>query len=127
MRIAAEEVYPNEDLAAAYKKLGERTIEGYFDTFIGKALKGVVKLIGPKRALMRTRQNFRSGNNYTDVQITEVNPTTFDLTMNEAGEIRWLTWGILDAGLKLTAAEGALGVHVLKFDEQSVTYRVSWK
>ncbi|RYZ36495.1 MAG: DUF2378 family protein [Myxococcaceae bacterium] len=110
----------------ALARLGERMVDGYRATLLGRALFGVLQLMGPRRGVSRAQQMFRSGNNYTQTRMTDLSPTSLELWMNEAGFIRFFTQGALLAGLRATgAAEPRVDVH--DFTAEDVTYRVSWK
>jgi uncharacterized protein (TIGR02265 family) len=98
---------------------------GYRETMVGGAVFGMLKLLGPKRMLLRTQKNFRSGNNYTDVRFTEVGPTVMDMWMNEPGPLRHFSAGIIEAGMRFSGAPETR-VEVRAFDDASVTYRISW-
>lgn len=125
LEATGRELYPNDPLEVAVRQLGERMISGYNLTLIGKAVIAMARLIGPRRAVLRTRQNWRSGNNYSEVEIAELTPTDFRLVMNESSVSRWVSAGLLQAGLELTGARG-LKVTVESFTDTHATYRVTW-
>ena len=72
IELCAPFAFPNESPQAAWFKLGERMIDGYQETMIGRAMFASLRLLGPRRMLQRSRRSFRSGNNYTDVVLTDV-------------------------------------------------------
>ncbi|MHA7632788.1 DUF2378 family protein [Corallococcus sp. M7] len=123
--LTAKTLHPEQPDEVAWRMLGERMIDGYRDTMVGRALLGVLRLIGPKRMLMRAQHSFRSGNNYTEVAITERGEREADLWLNEPGLLRYFKQGVMLATVR--AASGpATQVDVVQFDDDSVTYRVSW-
>ena len=117
---------PGEPVDRAACLLGERMMHGYRATLVGQAVLAMAKLIGPKRALKRSRQNWRSGNNYSEVEVVELGPTDFRLTFNESGISRWVSQGLLKAGLTFAGAK-ELVVDVESFNELHCVYRVTWK
>ncbi|MFP2932093.1 DUF2378 family protein [Pyxidicoccus sp. 3LG] len=126
VQIAARELHPDVPDERGYGLLGERMVDGYRETVLGRAAFGVIQLLGPRRGVSRARQMFRSGNNYTEVRLEDVAPTEVHLWMNEAGAIRYFTQGALLAGLR------ALGAHqpqvvVRDFTSDHVTYRLIWR
>lgn len=123
--VAAKGLHPGEPPEVAWRLMGERMVEGYRETALGGAMFGMLKLLGPKRMLWRTRQNFRSGNNYTEARLTEVSPREADLWMNEQGSLRYLTQGAVLAGMRGAGAPD-VRVEVREYDAEGVTYRVSW-
>lgn len=126
LEAAGRALYPNEELTVAVRRIGERMISGYNLTLIGKAVIAMAKLIGPRRALLRTRQNWRSGNNYSEAEVTELAPTDFRLVLNESGVSRWVSAGLLQAGLEMAGAQ-ALKVELESFTDTHATYRVTWQ
>ncbi len=125
VRLTATALHPGEPEELALRKVGERTIEGYLETPMGRAMFGVLKLLGPQRTLGRMQKNFRSANNYTEVRLTEVGPTEADLWLNEPGLMRYFMQGVLLAGIRGAGAPD-VEVALRQFDDAAVTYRVSW-
>lgn len=117
---------PTQPVPEAARRLGERMIEGYRSTLVGQAVLAMARVLGPRRALLRSRQNWRSGNNYSEVTVEELAPTDFRLTFNEAGVSRWVSQGLLHAGLTFAGARG-LEVAVETFTETDAVYRITWQ
>lgn len=124
LRVASEELFPGEPVDSAMRKLGESFMDGYQTTLLGRAVLGMMTVLGPKRTLLRSTQNFRSGNNYTETRVTEVSPSAMDLWMNEVGPYPTFTAGIMLAALKAAGAKPQ--VEVRDHDGHACTYRVSW-
>lgn len=122
--LANEELHGGA-IEAGYQALGERVVDGFKDSLLGGAVFAVLKVIGPKRALHRLKQNFRAGNNYSEGTVSEVGPNHFEVWMNECGDIRHLTSGILLAGVRAAGAKDPR-VAVKSFDDTGVTYSVTW-
>ncbi len=125
LKVAAEEVFSSHSEQEAMFKLGELLIDGYRETLLGRAVLGMVRVLGPKRTLLRSTQNFRSGNNYTETRLVEVSPTCTELWMNEVGPFPSFTQGILLAAMRASGAPG-LQVELKDYDGHAATYRVSW-
>ena len=123
--LASEELHGPGNVQVGYRLLGERVVDGFKESMLGTALFSVIKVLGPRRALMRVRQNFRSGNNYTEGEVFELTPTSYEVWMNEIGDIRYLTSGVLLAGVRALGAPQA-SVEVKTFDDAGVTYCVFW-
>lgn len=125
--IAADALYPNELQSVAYQWLGARMVEGYRETFTGRLMFRVLQLLGPQRLVARTEQNFRSGNNYTEVRHTDIAANVVELCVNEPGPTRYVVQGAMLETLR-AARPGDMGVRVdlIDFTAESVTFRVSW-
>jgi len=126
IRIAAEELFPGVPLPEGTFKLGEAHIEGFRETMLGRAVLSLLRVLGPRRALNRATQNFRSGNNYTESRLTELGPGRFELWMNEVGDFPSFTAGIIHAGLTIAGAK-ELQVEPSGYDGHACTYRISWR
>ncbi len=123
---AAKHVHPSLPVEDGLRLLGEAVVEGFASGFLGRALMGVVRVLGPHRALGRIRQNFRSGNNYAEATVTRLDESTYEVWMNERGPTRYICQGIILAGLREARADDAR-VEVVRFDDEAVWFRVSWQ
>jgi uncharacterized protein (TIGR02265 family) len=123
---AAKHLHPSLPVEDSLRLLGEAVVEGFASGFLGRALMGVVRVLGPHRALARTRQNFRSGNNYAEATVTRLDETTYEVWMNERGPTRYVCQGIVLAGLREAKAVDAR-VEVVRFDDEAVWFRASWQ
>lgn len=124
LEITARTLYPRLSADEAMFQVGTAFIEGYKETFLGRAVLGVVRVLGPHRAMLRATQSFRSGNNYTQTTLKVLDPRTLELWMNEVGPWPSFTAGIVHSALAVTGV--APTVEVLTHDGQAATYRVSW-
>ena len=125
LRITAQELYPEEPVDQGAFKLGETCIDGFRETMLGRAVLSLLRVLGPRRALMRATQNFRAGNNYTESRLKELGPRQFELWMNEVGPLPTFTAGILHAGLRTAGAEN-IRVDLSGYDGHACTYCISW-
>ncbi|KFA92749.1 DUF2378 family protein [Archangium violaceum] len=125
LRITAQELYPDEPLEQGAFKLGEAFIDGFHETLPGRAVLSLLRVLGPRRALMRTTKNFRAGNNYTESRLEELGPRQFELWMNEVGSLPTFTAGILHAGLR-TAGAADIRIDLSGYDHHACTYCISW-
>ncbi|HEX8701438.1 MAG TPA: DUF2378 family protein [Myxococcaceae bacterium] len=124
--LAAQELFPEASEPEAWRRLGERLVEGYRETVMGSAMFTLLKVLGPRRTLERAQKNFRSGNNYTEVRFTDVSPTVVDVWMNDTDLVSHFTRGAMQAGMRTSGAP-ELQVNILHSDGQGTTYRVSWR
>lgn len=125
LRITAEELYPELPVDEGCRKLGQAHIAGYRDTLLGRAVLSLLRVLGPRRALGRATQNFRSGNNYTESRLVERGPRSFELWMNEVGAYPGFTAGIIHGGLEVAGATDIV-IETAEHDGHACTYRISW-
>jgi len=123
---AAEELMPGKPLPEALHALGGRAVTGYFDTFIGRALKAVLRAIGVKRALGRMSLNFSATNNYTQTRLKELGERHVELWMNELSLTQHNMAGIIQTGLGIAGGKN-VKVDIVASDGDGCTYHVTWE
>ena len=125
LRIAAEELYGDSSTEVAMFRLGERTVDGFGDTLMGRAVLAMTRIIGPVRTLQRCDRNFRSGNNYTTSRLKELSAQCYELWVNEVGPYPTFTGGIVCAALRVAGAKEPKA-EVVSHDGHACTYRITW-
>jgi uncharacterized protein (TIGR02265 family) len=116
---------PGVDEATALDRLGEAVVDSYNQGLVGKALFGVLRVLGPRRALERTTRNFRTTNNYAESTVTHLEGNTFELWMNEV-DLPGFSAAVVRAGLRYAGAVEPV-VTVKARDEKGTTFHVSWR
>lgn len=124
LRIAREELFGALPEREGYEKLGELFVDGYFQTPLGGAVAGVVRLLGPKRTLLRATQQFRSANNFTETKVTEQNPKHIEVWMNTVDQ-KDFTVGIFRRGLQIAGAK-EIQISQVPGPVDSCTFVVMW-
>jgi uncharacterized protein (TIGR02265 family) len=122
---AAQELYPEKPESESWRLLGERMVDGYQGTVVGAAMFALMKVIGPRRTLVKVQKNFRYGNNYTEARLRDVSPKVVEVWMNDSGPVRYFSQGMIHAALRASGASG-LAVDILHSDDQGTTFRVTW-
>ena len=123
--ILSRALFPHLEEAQAHRRFGERLIEGYAQTTMGKAVMALLRIIGPRRGLTRTAKSFRSGNNYFETRFEEVGPNTFHWWVNETGTHPQMLAGMVSAAMKDMGVAAPLVEH-LDTPGPGRTYRVGW-
>jgi len=125
--LVAQAAFPHERREVAWRKAGERMVDGYQETLIGRAMFSTLRVLGPRRMLQRAQKNFRSGNNYTEVRITDISPTEMEIWFNETEDVmRHFTLGLVFAGMRVGGAQEPRA-DIVGTDPQGFTVRASWK
>jgi uncharacterized protein (TIGR02265 family) len=124
LEVVSSELYPTQPLPEAMFKVGSLLIAGYQETFLGRAVLGMIRVLGPRRMLMRATQNFRSANNYTESRVTDVDAKTVELWMNEVGPHPTFTAGIVYGALAATGVTPS--VVVKDHDGHACTFVCTW-
>ena len=126
LRIAADHVYAGMPAEAAYYSLGERFIDGYFSSIFGRALLGMARLVGPRRALTQARLCFRTSANCSEVRIVEKSPTEVEVWLTDIGaDLPTFVAGVLARATELSGGQRVVAIPE-GFDGQSATYYVRW-
>ncbi len=126
LRIAAAHVYGGVPAEAAYYSLGERFMDAYFGTFIGRAMLGVAKLAGPRRLLLCAANGFRASNDFSEVEIVERSPTSMELKMNDVlADLPTFASGLLTRAVELCGGWRVVAVPE-EFDGTSSTFHIRW-
>ena len=126
LRIAADHVYAGMPAEAAYYSLGERFMDGYFSSIFGRALLGMARLLGPRRALTQARLCFRTSANCSEVRIVERGPTEVEVWLTDIGaDLPTFVAGVLARAAELSGGQRVVAIPE-GFDGQSATYHVRW-
>lgn len=123
--ICAEELFAGEPAEVALERMGRMMTHGYFETFLGRAVAGVLRVIGPARALKRLDRSFRSGNNYSEVKVTELGPTHYRFWCNDTGLARFVVLGVVSGGGEVAGAKNIRGT-VAHHDAEGCTLELMW-
>ena len=118
----AQTWFPGEPSESAWFKVGVRNLDGFYETFLGKPLFALLRVLGPRRTIGRMKANFRSANNYTESKLVELSPTEVQLWMNETGDTRHFIRGVMFRGLQLAGAPN-VKIEELSSDERGTVYR----
>jgi uncharacterized protein (TIGR02265 family) len=79
MRLVVEDLYLGVPEDRAWFELGERMVDSFGETLMGPAMVGILKLLGPGRALGRMSQTFQHANNYMQSKLEDLGPGRFRL------------------------------------------------
>jgi uncharacterized protein (TIGR02265 family) len=123
--VVAEGLYSGLSQAEAHWKLGEDFLRGFAETVIGRAMFGVLRLLGPMKAFARMERNWRSGSNYVETKFTALNPTCAEVWMTGVDGRPWFNAGIILEGGRQIGVKN-LRVEIVRCVADEATYRVTW-
>ncbi len=106
-----------------YTRVGRLFWAGYEKTLVGSALTGLMRVLGPRRTLERMTRNFRTANNYTEIEVERLAPNHHLVRVNYVARTGFYL-GIIESGC-LRAGAKDLSVVVLEAHESPV-YEVKW-
>ncbi|MBN9681270.1 MULTISPECIES: DUF2378 family protein [unclassified Corallococcus] len=123
--LAAEALFPGLSPPQAHWHLGERFVTAYFSTNMGRALKGVLKLLGPARTLERTARNMASGSNFLLVDVARLSATDYRLKVSNGGVHPEFIGALCHFGTLTTGVKG-LSTVVEGREGPAAMYRMRW-
>jgi uncharacterized protein (TIGR02265 family) len=128
LHLVARRVYPTLGLPEAYLRMGACTVYGLGDTLLGKAMLAMVKLVGPRRMLLRLPNSVKSGSNFAQLDVRELAPNAFLLTSQPYMGYGEFMQGSVSAAIDIAGAAGAT-VEVVEYDRtaERLVLRASWQ
>jgi len=120
----ASQRWPKLPPEEAHRALGRAFVGGYGESFMGKALVSLAKVVGPHRLLERMNRNFRSANNYTETKLERLAPSTYELWFNYV-VLPGFYQGVVETGLELSGAKSP-SVTLARLQSRAPTYRIHW-
>ncbi|MBN1207277.1 MAG: DUF2378 family protein [Myxococcaceae bacterium] len=127
LRVAALDVFPGEPPQGAYFGLGERYVQGYQQTAVGRASMALVARLGARGTLERITRGARAGNNFNEVWVEELDKQAATVWMKDvSADNPFFACGFLAETLR---GSGATDIHVepIAFDGTAATFRLAWE
>lgn len=125
LRVAGPLVLPRGSLEEQQHELGVRAAKGYFDTFLGKAMVGLVKLVGPERGISRLDRNLRTLTNYLNARIVTRAEKSADVEVEPVGPLMHFIVGVLHGSGSLDDG-GKSGATLISHAGEKCVVRLSW-
>jgi uncharacterized protein (TIGR02265 family) len=126
LHATARRLSPGKSEADALEDLGREQLRGYVESLVGKALLTVLRLSGPRRALLRTMESYRTADNATRVTSVERGPTQIDLEFSSDFGVPTYVKGLLSETMILLRAK-APTVTFEKTAAGATVFSVSWE
>lgn len=123
--IIVRDLYPDLSLEEGYRQLGHRMVLDVSEAVLGRGMLALGRALGPRRLLMRMNHNFRNADNYVQMQLHELGPTTYEVRINETLGMPSYYQGILEAALSAIGAREPQ-VWRVRMEGDSCTFRVGW-
>lgn len=101
LRVLARKLKPGAPDDEGLELLGAAMLEGYADGFVGRSLFLVLKLMGPRRALLRMADNFKTADSVTEVVATARGDTHVEMVFNDIGNMPTYVRGLLSRAMTL--------------------------
>lgn len=125
VREAAARAHPDVSEHEALERVGRETIQGYVKGIVGQGIAIVMRLLGPRRGLLRMAENYRTTDNVTEVVATALGPSHVRLEFNRTYGIPEFQKGILSEVMNVLNQKE----HVVTFalaEGDGAVFEVTW-
>jgi uncharacterized protein (TIGR02265 family) len=126
LHVIVEETFPGVPTEEGFRRLARQHMEGYGRTLLGRATLRVLRLLGPRRMVLRLPHVLGSTDNYTSGTVVERAPGVFELVLNSSGQPAGYAESLFEAFLEVCAASEPR-VKLLREGDDSSTYLIAWK
>ena len=126
LAVSVDELFPGIEPYEAQRRLGNGLVGAFVESTVGKILFTTARILGVKRGLSRMTGNFRSANNFTEVDYLELGPGDGRITVSDVNGAPGYFQGVLETAIR---AVGAVDLEISCEREHSpgCTYRLRWK
>ena len=93
---SARACFPGTEPRAALREVGVLMMKGIEETFFGRTMAPVVRMLGPRRILERVPKNMRSANNFAESTVTRLDDRALQLDVNDVGDAPEVMQGSLE-------------------------------
>ena len=127
-QLLREHVFRHEsDDAKAYAALGSKTLDGYFDTLLGRAMVGVLRVVGYERIIDRLPRQMASGSNYQFVEVKRVKPGEAEVSCSDYQPHPAINLGVLTRAFTHYFPAPDFKMEILRVEPARCLYRMTWK
>lgn len=85
LELTAAQLNPGAPREDAMRDIGMRVFKGMSESVVGMGMVLVMRLLGPRRALLQIMDSYRSADNITQVTVKELAPNHLQLAFNTVG------------------------------------------
>lgn len=126
LKTLAPLVFPTLSTSEAMWEFGRAFLRGYSQTFLGGAMVGVMKAVGPRRTLERMQKNFRTGTNFIETRFTSTGPNSAELWFNDGAGTPEFFAGVVEQGASFVDSKGT---KVVLHEDVSPAFRltITWE
>lgn len=125
LKATAKRAYPKLAEDDALEEVGREVMRGFAAGFVGKGLLMVLRMLGPRRALLRMMENFRTADSVTTMKAVELSPTCIELDTRPVTDVPTYVCGLLSEIMVLLAAREPKVEHRIEGKESRV-FKVTW-
>ncbi|MDY7225966.1 DUF2378 family protein [Hyalangium rubrum] len=124
LHVIVEETFPGMPREEGFRRLAHRHVQGYGQTLIGKATLRVLRLLGPRRMVLRLPKVLSSTDNYTEGSAEERGPMEYTVSINSKQPLGYVE-GLFESVL-LACGAARPRVTLLEGSEEHSTFLLTW-
>lgn len=124
--VVREELYPGIEREQGLRTIGYEFLDGFEQTFLGKTMVGMMRLLGPRRTLGRATQNMQSSNNYQRAEVRELGPNEVELSLSQVSGCGSYFAGVIHRALELAGGK-EVRVETQPGTGPGCTYQIRWR
>lgn len=125
LRESARRLSPTLDEDAALERVGREVFQAYGEGLVGRGLFIVLRLLGPRRALLRMADSMATADNFTQVKPQDLGPRQVRLHFNHSYGVTAYQRGLLSELMALVGAKDHR-VDLAHGEGDEVSYTVTW-
>jgi uncharacterized protein (TIGR02265 family) len=125
VKSVAKRMSPGKSEEKALEDVGREMVRGFADGMVGRGLFLVLRLLGPKKALGRMMDNYRTADSMTVIKVTDRGPSEMELEFNSVGGMPTYVAGVLHESLSMLQVAEAR-VDLLPSSLTATRFLVTW-
>lgn len=91
-------LYPELPVPQVHFRMGAHALVGFQKVAVGESMFEYLKVITPERSLQRMERNLRAAMNFVELQVQQIAPTTWDLTLKDTAGMPEFFRALLEKG-----------------------------
>lgn len=125
LRKTAKRLSPDAPESEALERVGREMLRGLFDTLVGRGMLMVMKLLGPRKALLQIAESYKTSDTITKVTTAELSPTHVKLSFNSVGGVPTYVRGLLAEAMDVLKVKNGV-ITFLERADGGTDFEVKW-
>lgn len=125
LRETAKRLQPHHPQGETMELMGREMIRGYANGLVGAGLFLALRLLGPRRSVLRMAENFRTADTFSRVIVRELGPNHLELDYTPTAGMPELVQGILTESM-ITIGLANPRVEVRTAPDDGAVYTLRW-
>lgn len=125
LRKTAKRLSPEATENEALERIGREMLRGLFETLVGRGMLMVMKLLGPRKALLQIAESYKTSDNITKVTTYELSPTHVKLSFNSVGGVPTYVRGLLLEAIDVLKVKNGV-ITFLERADGGTDFEVKW-